>query len=181
MINASKIDYSFDCEPLQQSILTLHQRYKKIQKYARSLSGWPCPSETLNVSNSHKFVEQLPQKILDQETPIVLMLDLVADDVGMPVLPAHVDLNRKCAINVYLETNGEVTKFYDWDSKARKSILKESICTKQGEAWLMDTTVPHSVDLVPNKRRRILTFSFIKLKYLEVLSCFATTQSNTLN
>ena len=111
---------------------------------------------------------------------MVLMLDLIADDVAMPILPAHVDLNRTCAINIYIESNGEVTKFYNWDRSKKISVLKESIRTQEKEAWVMDTTVPHSVDLVPNKRRRILTFSFTRMKYMEVLSCFATKQSEIL-
>ena len=179
-MHASKLDFQFNLAPLQHTVLGPHQRYKKIQKYARSLYGWPCPSETQTVSNSSDFIDQLPRTLVNQEEPIVLMLDLVADDVAMPVLPAHVDLNRTCAINVYLESNGEVTKFYDWDRSKRISILKDSICTQEKDVWLMDTTVPHSVDLVPNKRRRILTFSFTRMKYMEVLSCFTTKQSEKL-
>lgn len=180
MINATKLDVQFDLSYLQHTVLDFHQKYKKMQKYARGLYGWPCPSVTHTISNPSAFTAQLPKQLTDQENPIVLMLDLVAEDVAMPVLPAHVDLNRTCAINVYLESNGEITKFYEWDSDKKISILKESLCTQEKDVWLMDTTVPHSVDLVPNKRRRILTFSFTKMKYMEVLSCFATKRSESL-
>jgi len=102
------------------------------------------------------------------------MLELPALDAQDPVLPAHIDINKTCGINVYLETHGEVTKFYQWSSDSRQSEYVEEFCADTGDVWLMDTSVPHSVDMVPNKSRRMLTFSFTKAKYAEVLSCFAT-------
>jgi hypothetical protein len=104
----------------------------------------------------------------------VFVLELPALDAQDPVLPAHVDINKTCGINVYLDTHGEVTKFYQWSRGSRQSEYVEEFCANAGDVWLMDTSVPHSVDMVPNKSRRMLTFSFTKAKYAEVLSCFAT-------
>jgi hypothetical protein len=95
-------------------------------------------------------------------------------DAQNPVLPAHVDINKTCGINVYMDTHGEVTKFYHWSRDSRQSEYVEEFCAEAGDVWLMNTSVPHSVDMVPNKARRLLTFSFTKAKYAEVLSCFAT-------
>jgi hypothetical protein len=86
-----------------------------------------------------------------------------------------VDLNKTCGINIYLDTNGEVTKFYHWNKEERISEYEEEFCAQPGDVWLMDTSVPHSVDLVPGKARSMLTFSFTKTKYSEVLECFTRT------
>jgi hypothetical protein len=70
---------------------------------------------------------------------------------------------------VYLEANGEVTNFYTWDQETKTATFDEHFCSDVGEAWLMNTTVPHEVKMITMKRRRALTFSFTKAKYEEVL------------
>jgi hypothetical protein len=178
---AAKLDYPMDMSHLVSTTLTPHQKYGKVQRYGRGLPGdhveqtkigWA--SETQHVSNEARFIEQLPRKLLSLETPYVFLLSLPAADVAEPVLPAHRDFNKTCGINVYLEANGELTKFYHWDREKREAEFVEEFCSATGEIWLMDTDVPHSVVLVRNKTRRLLTFSFIKLTYNEVLECFAT-------
>ena len=134
------------------------------------MNGANFGSETLHIKNDSEFVKQLPEKLLELETPYVFLLELPAVDANNAVLPVHVDLNKTCGINVYLEANGEITKFYRWDEKERKSHYVEEFCAEQGDVWLMDTSTPHSVDLLPNKRRRMITFSFTKTKYADVLA-----------
>jgi hypothetical protein len=174
MRHATKLNYKIDLRPLAQADITPHKSYGKLQKYARNMQGSNFGSETKYVSNADLFVAQLPQPLLDRERPFVFMLELPAVVAEDPVLPAHIDLNKTCGINVYLETNGEITKFYHWNTHERQSEYVEEFCASTGDMWLMDTSVPHSVNMKPNKARRMLTFSFTKLKYAEVLSCFAT-------
>lgn len=171
MIHATKLQIKFDLSQFREEYLSPHQKYTKVQKYARGLGGATIPhTETLKLSNEDEFLSKLPEKLLVLERPHLFLLELPAADVENAVLPAHVDLNKTCGINVYLEANGEVTKFYRWDKEERKSHYVEEFCAKQGDVWLMDTSTPHSVDLLRNTRRRMITFSFTKLKYVEVLA-----------
>lgn len=175
MNHATKLSISIDLSCFKEELLAPHQKYYRVQKYARNLDGTSIPyTETLRVLNEAEFISQLPETLLAIERPTVFMLELPALDAKDPVLPAHVDINKTCGINVYLDAQGEVTKFYNWSRDSRLSEYVESFCAKAGEVWLMDTSVPHSVDMVPNKSRRMLTFSFTKAKYEEVRSCFAT-------
>jgi hypothetical protein len=175
MKHATKLPISIDLFPLVEELLAPHQKYYRVQKYARNLDGTSIPyTETLRVLNEAEFVAQLPEALVALEWPSVFVLELPALDAQDPVLPAHVDINKTCGINVYLDTHGEVTKFYQWSRGSRQSEYVEEFCADAGDVWLMDTSVPHSVDMVPNKSRRMLTFSFTKAKYAEVLPCFAT-------
>jgi hypothetical protein len=174
MNHATKLPISIDLSQFREELLAPHKKYIKLQKYARGMSGDHCGSETKYVENADYFIDQLPAGLLEKERPFLFMLELAASDAENPVLPAHVDINKTCGINVYLDAHGEVTQFYHWNSDSRQSEYVEEFCASVGDVWLMDTSVPHLVNLVPKKVRRILTFSFTKLKYAEVLSCFAT-------
>lgn len=175
MNHATKLPINIDLSPFREELLAPHQKYYRVQKYARNLGGTSIPyTETLQVLNEAEFVAQLPEEVVAIEYPSVFLLELPALDAQDPVLPAHVDINKTCGINVYLDAHGEVTKFYKWGRDSRQSEYVEEFCAGKGEVWLMDTSVPHSVDMVPNTTRRMLTFSFTKAKYAEVRSCFAT-------
>jgi hypothetical protein len=175
MNHATALPINIDLSQFREELLAPHQKYYRVQKYARNLDGTSIPyTETLSVLNAEEFVSQLPAALLERERPQVFLLELPAIDAVDPVLPAHVDLNKTCGINVYLDTHGEVTKFYRWDKETRTSEYAEEFCAATNDVWLMDTSVPHSVDLVPGKSRRMLTFSFTKTKYNEVLECFQT-------
>jgi hypothetical protein len=173
MKHATKLPISIDLFPLVEELLAPHQKYYRVQKYARNLDGTSIPyTETLRVLNEAEFVAQLPEALVALEWPSVFVLELPALDAQDPVLPAHVDINKTCGINVYIDANGEVTKFYNWNQEKRQSEYVEEFCANAGEIWAMDTDVPHSVTLVPNKARRMLSFCFTKTKYNEVVECF---------
>lgn len=175
MKHATKLPIKIDLSSFREELLAPHQKYHRVQRYARGLTGTSIPyTETLMVLNEADFVSQLPEALVAIEWPSVFLLELPALAADDPVLPAHVDINKTCGINVYMNTHGEVTKFYQWSKDSRQSEYVEEFCADRGDVWLMDTSVPHSVDMVPNKSRRMLTFSFTKAKYAEVLSCFAT-------
>jgi hypothetical protein len=153
--------------------------YGKLQRYGKKLpgdhieqkaQGWVAKNKS--VSNADAFIGQLPNKLLELERPYVIILELPASGVANPILPAHRDYNKTCGINVYIEASGEVTKFYNWNQEKRQSEYVEEFCANPGEIWIMNTDVPHSVTLVPNKARRMLSFCFTKTKYNEVLECF---------
>jgi hypothetical protein len=176
--HAAQLNYQIDMRPLMSSVIGPLRDYGKLQKYGKSLpggeamvaSGWAAKNKS--VSNADLFIDQLPSKLLELERPYVIILELPASDIANPILPAHRDYNKTCGINVYIDANGEVTKFYNWNQEKRQSEYVEEFCANAGEIWAMDTDVPHSVTLVPNKARRMLSFCFTKTKYNEVVECF---------
>lgn len=176
---ATKLDYKIDLRPLEESTLTPARVYARMQRYAKGLpgdyealaeTGWSARNKT--VSNEDQLINQLPADLLRQERPYLLYLELPAINTPNPVLPAHRDYGKKSSINVYLETGGEVTKFYKWNIETQSSDFVEEFCAKENDIWLMDTNTPHSVDLNPNKARILLTFCFAKLPYEKVLESF---------
>jgi hypothetical protein len=102
--------------------------------------------------------------------PAVFILEAPAVEGDSPVIPPHVDYRRLCGLNVYLEASGEITQFYKWDTSTKMSTVVEQFVAHPGDCWLLNTSVPHGVLLVKNKARRMLTFSFSKLTFEEVLS-----------
>ena len=180
MKHAARLDYHIDMSHLMASTIAPLRDYDKLQRYGKNLpgdhlaqraQGWTAKNKSID--NADRFIEQLPSRLLELERPYVILLELPASDVADPVLPAHRDYNKTCGINVYLEANGELTKFYHWDRETHESVYEEEFCSATGEVWIMNTDVPHSVKLVQNKARRMLSFCFTKPKYAEVLECFA--------
>lgn len=182
MKHSAQLDYYIDMSPLMESTVGPLRDYNRLQRYAKALlpdqiaameRGWTAKNKSID--NAERFIEQLPSKLLALERPYVILLELPATHgVANPILPTHRDYNKTCGINVYIEANGELTKFYHWDREAQESVYEEEFCSATGEVWIMNTDVPHSVQLVPNKERCMLSFCFTKLKYAEVLECFAT-------
>lgn len=168
---AYRIPLSIDCSSLIENNLKFTNSYSKLQKYSNNLNENHVPLECYDVLNYHDFVSQLPSILLQNEIPSIQVLKIPASQIPNPVVAAHIDIGRKCAINVYLKTAGEITIFYTWNKQQKKSYFQESFCSNTGETWLMNSTVPHSVTLVPNTERVILTFSFKKTKYEEIIEC----------
>ena len=179
MRHAAKLDYPIDLRYLAMSVITPYRDYARLQRYSKGLpgdydklaeTGWAARNMTL--SNEDRFIEQLPGKLLSMERPYLLFLELPAIDTPNPVLPAHRDYGKKSAINVYIETAGELTKFYHWNNATQSSDFVEEFCAADEDVWLMDTDTPHSVTLKPNKARKMISFCFPTLKYERVLECF---------
>jgi hypothetical protein len=110
----------------------------------------------------------LPKALLEIEMPEVLKLDMDAIDSPNPSLTAHIDYNRKCALNAYISVNGEINYYYEWDRKESKLNEVGNFVAKTGDWWLLNTSLPHSVMLVPNKKRSLISVSFKKLKFSKV-------------
>lgn len=176
---ATKIDYPIDLSYLAASVIAPIRDYGKVQRYGKGLpgdyieqakEGWAAKNKS--VSNADCFIDQLPSSLLALERPYVIILELPASSTNNPVLPAHRDYNKTCGINIYLEAHGEVTKFYHWNRVDKKSEYVEEFCAGAGDVWVMNTDVPHSVILKPNKTRRMLSFCFTTLSYEKVMEAF---------
>jgi len=171
-INTAKLDF-------EQCVT--HKKYRKLQRYSKGLPGTAYGSETLYVNDTKYFLDQLPKALLDVEIPHVFLLDISTPACEEAVLPAHIDINKLCGINIYLEAHGEVTTFYDWDKVDRTSTYVEEFCAKKHEIWLMNNQQPHAVKLVKNCKRRILTYSFVKTPYNKVLQILKCTLQKAVN
>jgi hypothetical protein len=153
----------------------LHHRFDKKQKYNKNLGSdyTSVPTEALSLTKRYadQVIDMTPANLKVLETPQALLLRMSAVDALKPVLPAHVDYNRTCGINFYLEADGETTHYYDWDQSSKALTETASFVTSKGDCWLMDTSVPHSVTLKPNQQYLILTLSFTRASFSEVADC----------
>jgi hypothetical protein len=154
---------------------TLHHQFSKKQKYNKHLpdeyTSVPTESLSLPETFASQAIAVVPAAIRGLEIPQAFLIRMAATDASKPVLPAHVDYNRTCGINFYLEADGETTHYYDWNQTSRTLQEKASFEASQGDCWLIDTSIPHSVTLKPNQQRLILTLSFTKASFAEVSAC----------
>lgn len=166
-----KLDWQHDLSPLHAALLTNRNEYTESQRYGLAMQdATPSPLVTHVIEGRAKeyVLSLLPEALLNFEVPEVLRLDMDAIDAPNPSLTAHVDYNRKCALNAYIAVNGEVNYYYEWDRQ--KKVLNEtgSFVAQEGDWWLLNTSVPHSVMLVPKKKRSVISVSFKKLKFNKV-------------
>ena len=172
MKHCTRLPMSFDASLLDDVELRFHRTYIKPQKYNRGLDEkfTSVPTETFSLPENltRHYIRSLPKAVLDIEVPHVFVLTMKACNADLPLLPAHVDFNRSCGINFYIEASGETTHYYDWNAEEKSLTEVERFVAEQGDSWLMDTSVPHSVTLVPHQARKMLTFSFVKAKYSSI-------------
>ena len=151
---------------------TLHHQFNKKQKYNKHLpdeyTSVPTESLSLPEAFASQAIAVTPAAIKGLEIPQVFLIRMAATDALKPVLPAHVDYHRTCGINFYLEAGGETTHYYDWNQTSRTLQETASFEASQGDCWLIDTSIPHSVSLKPNQQRLILTLSFTKASFAQV-------------
>ena len=151
---------------------TLHHQFNNKQKYNKHLpdeyTSVPTESLSLPEAFASQAIAVTPAAIKGLEIPQVFLIRMAATDALKPVLPAHVDYHRTCGINFYLEAGGEITHYYDWDQASRTLQETASFEASQGDCWLIDTSIPHSVSLKPNQQRLILTLSFTKASFAQV-------------
>jgi len=151
--------------------VTLHTSFTEPQKYGRAMKGVnanPLDFYTVSPKVRDYALSKLPGQIFSLEVPEVILLIAEAKNCESPAITAHIDHKRNCALNVYLETNGETTHYYNWDPKTKTLTDVGMFKAQTGEWWLLDTSKLHGVMLVPGKRREMLSFSFTKADYADV-------------
>lgn len=170
-----KLDWKAPFGPEIVRWATLHHRFSKKQKYNKHLpdeyASVPTESLFLPEAIASQVIAVVPAAIRGLEIPQAFLIRMAATDALKPVLPAHVDYNRTCGINFYLEAGGETTHYYDWDQASRTLHETASFQASQGDCWLIDTSIPHSVSLKPNQQRLILTLSFTRASFAQVSAC----------
>ena len=154
----------------------LHMSHSKWQKYGLSLKRDvdydAAIATTFEVSDEIKseVLSTIPTELLNIEIPHVWYLEVTGSDDIKSMLPPHIDSFRICTINYYINTNGETTHYYKYESGVMEEI--ESFCSEKNECWVLNTSIPHSVNLVPNKTRSILGASFLNTPFEKVISFF---------
>jgi hypothetical protein len=155
----------------------LHMTHYKWQKYGLSLKEKvdykPAIANTFEVSDQIKseVLSTIPKDLLDIEVPHIWYLEVSGTDDVETMVPPHIDSFRICTINYYLQTNGETTHYYNYESGDLEEI--GSFCAKTNECWILNTTIPHSVKLLPEKRRSVIGVSFIKTPFEKVINFFS--------
>jgi hypothetical protein len=142
--------------------------FDKPQKYKKGISEHTSIGlKILELSNETKlyYLNQLPEEILNIEKPEIFMIEIDCPDVLNPMVSPHVDYKRTCSLNLYTQTNGEKTSFYQWNKEKQACIEVEFFFANDNECWLLNTSAVHSVALVPNTQRMGISFSFNKISY----------------
>jgi hypothetical protein len=154
----------------------LHMSHSKWQKYGLSLKKDvdydAAIANTFEVSEKTKsnILSTIPVELLNIEVPHIWYLEVTGSDDITSMIPPHIDSFRICTINYYINTNGESTHYYNYEAGVVKEI--ESFSSKDNECWILNTTIPHSVKLVPGKTRSIIGASFLNTPYEKVISFF---------
>lgn len=117
------------------------------------------------------------------------------------LLAAHIHVVERCVINLYQQTNGERTTFYEgtvepddtWSTDNGNGYLNvnmglltpvESFIAQDGDVWILDAFQPHSVEVIGDPRpgmhrfepngdkRRFMVQIYMDLPYSEVIEQF---------
>jgi len=154
----------------------LHMSHSKWQKYGLSLKKEvdydAAIANTFEVSDKirSEVLSKIPPELLNIEVPHIWYLEVTGGDDTKTMIPPHIDSFRICTINYYINTNGESTHYYNYEPGVVKEI--EHFFSKDNECWILNTTIPHSVKLIPGKTRSILGASFLNTPYDKVISFF---------
>lgn len=152
--------------------------YKKQQKYGvallrqKSFTSVPNRVYDTREEDEKRIIAQLPKKLLDLEVPRLWVLNIQAAEDGKSMLAPHTDIGRVTTVNFYSNTNGERTCFYEYGAGGA---IKEvgSFVAKDGEAWVLDVSNPHGVELVKGKTRRVLSLSFLTTPFDKVMEALS--------
>jgi hypothetical protein len=157
--NFIETDFTFD----EEFRYTTHWQ-KYTVSLAREKDFYKAPITQFPIKkNAEHFLDILPKKLLEEEIPgIIFNVIDPTNDGKHAMLGPHVDKIRKCAINFYLNPTGEETKYYAY---------KDCKIT-QVDSFIVNSDIPHSVDLKQNHIRKILSFSFVNTPFEKVLEYF---------
>jgi hypothetical protein len=172
MLPFTKLNLNFNVGNIDTDAnnLEMHFEYSVPQKYGIALKkhfnfvSVPNSTYEIEANDKQKVLKYLPKELLDIEVPEVWILNIKpADTNDATMLAPHVDKVRKCCINIYIDTHGEKTTYYDYKAGNIKEI--GSFVARDGECWALDSDTPHSVLLSPPHIRKAVSISFINTPY----------------
>lgn len=168
-----KLPITVDVSGVNRAFHTLrpHGVYKSWQKYGvayrkrHEFAAATNESRYLDDNDAARILAQLPEEVLALESPEVWMLNaepVVTDERVM--FPPHIDVVRLCSINIYYKTNGERTAYYEY-IPGGEILEVASFTAKDGDVYLLNSSKPHSVEMVSGLPRASVSVSFLKTPY----------------
>lgn len=142
--------------------------------------------------NREKILSYFPEAIKNKKIRFyVVNIDF---NKGPQKIKVHKHLKEKCVLNIYLQTNGEETTFYEGEevylapeeedeSSGSTRMFQnlvlgklhkvESFVAKTNESWLLKTGQPHSVTYSKKTGvRKMLQIYFLEDEYDEIVELF---------
>ena len=153
---------------VQVSDVYNRKRYKYTEWIEESAPPTPLLMYSLPESVTNKIITQLPPKLVQRELPGVFLMVMAKPCPESKALPPHIDRGRRAAINVYLKCNGETTQFYSADEEMKSLSLLGEFTAQEGDAWLMDVSMPHAVMMRDATERVGISMSFRHSRYQEL-------------
>lgn len=158
-----KINLDIDVSWIKQRDLSLYYVFQKCQKIqeqltpnARVVPSW---LYTFNVDDSLKLLLSLPDELINLDEPLLNYVEIKNMGNLDAIFPPHVDIGRKSAILIYINTNEEETIFFEGNKRV------EGYIAKSGEAWIMDASQVHMVTTKPNTARSLVMISYKNAEY----------------
>lgn len=156
------------------SRLVFHHTYKSPQKYGLRLQrkkpfvSVPNVTYRFHEEDAQRVVSDLPKGLLVLEVPEVWVLNIrPTESAGPTMLAPHRDIVRMCGINMYFDTHGERTVYYECTNN--EIAERDSFVAKDGDCYALDLDAVHAVELVPPHVRKVVSISFIRTPYQKVL------------
>jgi hypothetical protein len=144
-----------------------HQKYSLALKKIRDYEHAGALLYVLDDASTKIVHAQLPPELVAVEAPEIILLTVTPEKNAKDIIfPPHIDKIRVCCVNVYLEPHGERTVYYEYDGGKMREV--ESFVAEDGECWVLDTTVPHAVELVYPHPRRVMSASFVRTPFKTV-------------
>lgn len=153
-----------------QNVFYRWQKYGLRLKRDRDYEAVANNQFRLSPEDEAAVVAKLPASLVAIESPEVWVFNGKPLTDNSPMLAPHRDLVRLCGVNVYFETHGERTIFYQYQDGDLTE--EESFTATDGECYVLDVDQPHAVELVPGCTRKLMSISFIKTPYAEVVKHF---------
>jgi len=162
-----KLNLSLKLDWISQDDLSLYYVFQKCQKIqerltpnARVVPSW---LYNFNDSDALKILLQLPDELINLDEPLLNYVEIKNMGNLDAIFPPHVDIGRKSAILIFINTNEEETIFFEGSKRV------EGYIAKDGEAWIMDASQVHMVTTKPNTYRSLLMISYKNAEYKNLL------------
>jgi hypothetical protein len=181
---AEKISFNPDLSYVHKAKVILGEHAKSSETAKPILTRYYVPQKQVNL-----IKQALPKK-LQNTTFFVCKTDISLDNFEHDLRP-HVHTDELCVLNVYLNTSGEETSFFEGEVvpddaaavdngnlyymvNTDKLIKVENFYANTGDAWLMCTRQPHQVSSssLQTSTRELLQIYFMDKTYSEVLETF---------
>ena len=171
--------------------IDLSDDFKKAISAGPKVATYVDMFDIYKAADRDKIISHFPEFMQDIKTGFY-MVDIDFGK-GLQEIKVHKHLKEKCVLNVYLQTNGEETIFYEGEeidldpaeeegsgsTRIFQNLVLdnlravESFVAKPNECWLLKTDQPHSVTSMKKTGvRKMLQIYFLENDYDEIVNLF---------